>query len=765
MEKNHTALLQKLSLEANQVKDLAKNAKVCELIESFVEKYKIDSLDKKIGNLFVNFVVKSQWAQPEEADLLARYILEGKLTSNAHVEEATKWVKAHRGCKLEAADIEDFEKSSGVGVKFSREDIEKCVKNFFEENKAEIEANPRHPNVLNKLRGLLRFAPQNEVMEIYTEITKDIKPAKKEEEKKPKETKEAKDQESKEKKDAQPSEEEAQKEAAKKFKLEKLVARDLGESLNPPDILEAHKKRTGGAVVTRFPPEPNGYLHIGHAKSIRFNFKAASDYGGYTYLRYDDTNPEKEAQEYIDSIKDMVEWLGYKPKYVTHASDNFQRIYDTALELIRRGKAFVCKLSKEDNKALREAGEPSPFRDSSVETNLAEFARMTRGFYDEGEAVLRAKIDPKHKNPNMRDPAIYRVKFVPHPHVGSKWCVYPLYDFVHSLCDSFEDITHSLCTLEFENRRELYYWSLDALNLYRPYVWEFSRLNLNYNVLSKRKILRLVETGVVSGWDDPRLFTLAGLRRRGYPAEAINEFCDVVQISRKGNDNVVQFSVLESVIRDYLYEHAPHAFVICDPVKLTLTNVTEPTQLTPKELLHSLQLSQNVFVERNDVKLVDQKDFFGIAPGKLVRLRYGPMIRIETVEEDPATKQLSVKAVVLSAEEEAAAKKAKGVLHWLGESDAVDATLRLFDKLFTTEFPGDESGDILKDVNPNSLVIQSNSKISKALLNGIKVLDRFQFERLGFFCVDQLSDIAQSKLVFNRIVGLKEKEKEKLLGK
>jgi glutaminyl-tRNA synthetase len=557
---------------------------------------------------------------------------------------------------------------------------------------------------------------------------------------------------------AKKEEEEDEKALLIKYKTEKFMARDLSWSLNDPEILEAHQQRTGNKVVTRFPPEPNGYLHIGHCKAIRFSFKVAQDYDGYTYLRYDDTNPEAETQEYIDTIKDTVHWLGYTPKYITYASDNFEKIYEVAIRLIKLGKAYVCKLSKEEAKKFREEGRPSPFRNTPPEVNLREFQLMKDGFYAEKEVCLRAKIDYLNPNPTLRDPTIYRIKYVPHPHLGSKWCIYPLYDFVHSLCDSFEDITHSLCTLEFEGRRELYYWSLDQLNMYKPFVWEYSRLNITNNVLSKRKLVEMINKKMVDGWDDPRLFTVVGLRRRGYPAEAINNFCDMISVTRRGNDNVLQYSFLEHCIRQYLLDHAPKTFAVVEPAILELVNEEGVRSVEEKDLFHPLFVGKKVYVERSDVRLVDSKDFYGIAPGKMVRLRYGPFVRIHSVEED-GQGSFRVKGETVPSEQVENPKKVKGILHFVEKEHSVTAEVREYDRLFNAEFPGEKTGNFLDDFNHDSKKIHQNAKIWKDHAAKLVKEGKYQFERLGFFSVDYDSDLGAKKYVFNKTVGLKESEK------
>lgn len=408
-------------------------------------------------------------------------------------------------------------------------------------------------------------------------------------------------------------------------------------------------------------------MHIGHCKAIRFNFKLAQDYNGYTNLRYDDTNPTKENQEYIDKIKENVEWMGYQPKNIFFASDYFDKFYDHAITLIKKGLAFICKLPKEEAKELREAKKPSPYRDTPVEENLREFDLMRVGYYDEGEIVLRAKIDYQHANPNNRDPPIYRIMYTGHPHVGDRWCIYPLYDYVHCISDSIEDITNSCCTLEFENRRELYYWFLDKLDLYKPHVYEYGRLNLSYNVLSKRKLIQLIEEKCVSGWDDPRLLTIAGIQRRGYPAEAINQFCDLISVARRGNDTQLDIGVLEYCVRNYLKERVPHAFCTLNSFLIKIKNFKPSKEINEKEnkIPYTFSLEENVYVDKSDVRKTDDKGFFGCAPGKLVRLRYGPFLRIISVNDDFA------EAEIVDEKDIEDYQKIKGILHWVPEKESI----------------------------------------------------------------------------------------------
>lgn len=442
----------------------------------------------------------------------------------------------------------------------------------------------------------------------------------------------------------------------------------------------------------------------------------AQDYGGYTNLRYDDTNPDKETPEFIHKILENVQWLGYNPKNVLFASDYNEQFYQHAITLIKKSKAYMCFLTIEQQKEYREKKIPSPYRDSPVDDNLKYFEMMRAGYYSKGEAVLRAKVDYLHPNPVMRDPSIYRIKYTPHPHQGDKWCIYPLYDFVHCISDSIEDITHSCCTLEFEIRRDLYYWFLKELDLYRPCVWEYSRLNLSYNVLSKRKLVALVESKSVDGWDDPRLLTIAGIQRRGYPPQAINYFCDLISVSRRGNDKQLDIGVLEFCVRNYLKKHCPHAFGVVDPIPLTLVNLDKNTQI-PQEVhnfIYHFTLNPVVYVERADVRKTDDKGFFGCAPGKMVRMRYGPFVRILEVDDH------SLKGEIVPEDQIENYKAIKGILHWVGKDDSVEAEVRVYDKLFNTPFPGEGKKSILEDVNKDSKKVFKNSRIPTGIIDHLK---------------------------------------------
>eukprot|EP01017_Pseudomicrothorax_dubius_P024732 TRINITY_DN2627_c0_g1_i4.p1 TRINITY_DN2627_c0_g1~~TRINITY_DN2627_c0_g1_i4.p1 ORF type:complete len:654 (+),score=156.67 TRINITY_DN2627_c0_g1_i4:927-2888(+) len=553
-------------------------------------------------------------------------------------------------------------------------------------------------------------------------------------------------------------------------KIKTLVARDLEFAINDEKTLAEVRERTKGVVYTRFPPEPNGFLHIGHAKAIRFNFMAAKVLGGKCYLRYDDTNPEKESREFINSIQENVRWLGYEPFKITHASEYFGEIYELAVKLIKAGKAYICEQSSTELQEFRKAARPSPYRERSPSESLRIFEEMRMGKHPEGKYCLRLKIDYKHANPTLRDPVAYRVKYTPHPHTGNKWVVYPTYDFTHCINDSLESITYSLCTLEFEIRRDLYYWILNALGLYKPFVWEYSRLNISHNLLSKRKLTKLVEKGIVKGWDDPRLLTIQGLARRGYTPEAINEFCDVISVTRRGNETVIGVNVLEQCVRKDLEGKAPRVMAVLQPLRLILVDVPEDFVVTydiprhpknPSLGVRSIRLTKNVFIERDDFREEDHPEFYGLSVGKTFVLKHTKM----TFECVGYTKDGSNVAEVHARITKKGCttdelKRLKGHIHFISASEAIECETRLYEHLFTVENPS-ELPDFLTAINPISLRNITSSLIHRDLLNS-KPGDRFQFERLGYFSVD--IDSKEDRKVFNRIVPLCEKERRKALN-
>jgi len=528
----------------------------------------------------------------------------------------------------------------------------------------------------------------------------------------------------------------------------------------------------GGRIVTRFPPEPNGYLHIGHAKSICLNFGIAEDYpGAQCNLRFDDTNPEKESQEYIDSIIADVKWLGFQwAGEIRYASDYYDQFYEFALELIRKEKAYVCHLSPEEaaeyRGTLTEPGRNSPYRDRSVEENLDLFERMRKGEFKEGECVLRAKIDMASPNMNMRDPILYRIRFASHHQTGDKWCIYPMYDFAHPISDALEGITHSLCTLEFEDHRPLYDWVLDNITIEsRPRQYEFARLNLNYTVTSKRKLKQLVDEKVVSGWDDPRMPTLAGMRRRGYTPRSIRNFCDAIGVTR--SFGIVDVSMLEHAIREDLNERAPRAMCVLRPLKVVLENYPEgkveqlelPNHPQKPEMgTRPVSWTREIFIDEEDFAEVAPRKWKRLATGQSVRLRGGYVITCNEVIKNDEGKIVELRCTydpnTLGVNPEG--YKANGVIHWVSASHSLPAEVRLYDRLFQHESPDNnkEGKDFMEYLNPNSLQVLVESRVEESLGQATSELP-FQFEREGYFFLDPV-DSGEGRLVFNRTVTLRD---------
>ncbi len=539
------------------------------------------------------------------------------------------------------------------------------------------------------------------------------------------------------------------------------------------DIINQDRKadKYGGKVITRFPPEPNGYLHIGHAKSICLNFGIAREYSGTCHLRFDDTNPSKEDVEYIESIKEDVKWLGFDwGEHLYYASDYFERLYDYAVQLIQLGKAYVCNLSTEEIRAYRgtltEPGKESPYRNRSIEENLALFERMRRGEFKEGECVLRAKIDMSSPNLVMRDPTLYRIKHQHHHRTGDKWCIYPMYDFAHPLSDSIEGITHSLCTLEFEINRPLYDWILSQLKVKcRPRQIEFARLNLSHTVLSKRKLLELVEGEYVKGWDDPRMPTLSGLRRRGYPPEVIRNFCERIGVAK--THSVVDIALLEHCLREYLNKSAPRVMAVLRPLKVVIDNYPEHREEEleavnnpedPGMGVRKVPFSRILYIEREDFREEPPKKFFRLSPGREVRLRYAYFITCKEVVKDERGKVVEVHCTYDPESRGGGTKdgrKVKGTLHWVSAPHAIRTEVRLYDHLFLKKEPDntEEEPDFRVNLNPQSLEILKEC-LAEPSLKKAKPGERYQFERLGYFCVDP--DSSDKSLIFNRIVGLRD---------
>ena len=520
-------------------------------------------------------------------------------------------------------------------------------------------------------------------------------------------------------------------------------------------------------VQTRFPPEPNGYLHIGHAKAVCINFTTAEKYGGICNLRLDDTNPSKEDVEYVDSIMEDIKWLGFQWKNLYYASGYFDFIYECAVELIKKGHAYVCDLTADEIREYRgtltEPGKNSPYRDRSIEENLDLFSRMTAGEFENGTRVLRAKIDMASPNLNMRDPVIYRIAHVSHHQTGDKWCVYPMYDFAHPLSDAAEKVTYSLCSLEFENHRPLYNWFIEEIGFKEPpRQIEFARLNLNYCVTSKRKCLALVESGSVSGWDDPRMVTLCGMRRRGYPPEAVKDFVERVGVAKAYS--VVDFGLLEACVRDNLNLNAPRKMAVLRPLKVIIDNYPEgkteeiEVELNPNrpELgTETVVFSREIFVEKEDFMKEPVKKYFRLFPGGEVRLKGSYYITCKSFEMD-SSGEISCLHCDYDPDSKggttADGRKVRGTLHWVSAADHFKAEVRLYDRLFNVENPGDDSdGDLISKLNPDSLTVLENCLLEGSLRKA-KPGDVFQFMRQGYFCADK--DSTPEKPVFNRTVAL-----------
>ncbi|MGD8271756.1 MAG: glutamine--tRNA ligase/YqeY domain fusion protein [Desulfobacterales bacterium] len=551
-----------------------------------------------------------------------------------------------------------------------------------------------------------------------------------------------------------------------------------GEFSPPPNFIkyiineDLKAGKNDGRVHTRFPPEPNGYLHIGHAKSICLNFGLAEEYGGLCNLRFDDTDPAKEEVEYVESIKQDVRWLGYDwQDRLYHASDYFEQLFEYAVQLIKKGKAYVDSLSSDEIREYRgtltQPGKNSPFRERSIEENLDMFERMRAGEYDEGEHVLRAKIDMASPNMLMRDPTLYRIKKIPHYRTGGMWVIYPMYDFTHCLSDSIEGITHSICTLEFEINRELYDWILDQLEVYHPQQIEFARLNLNYTVLSKRKLIRLVEEGHVARWDDPRMPTISGLRRRGYTPESIRNFCERIGVAKA--DSMVDIALLEYCIREQLNRIAPRAMGVLRPLKVIIDNYPEG-QVEELDAINNPEdpdmgtrktpFSRELYIEQDDFMEEPPKKFFRLAPGREVRLRYAYFITCVDVVKDPATGEVTELHCTYDPQTRGGdapdGRKVKGTLHWVSAAHALKAQVNLYEHLFVKENPNavEEGKDFTDYINPNSLEILINCMVEPSLADA-RPGNRYQFERLGYFSVDT-KDNTPDSLVFNRIVTLRD---------
>ncbi|XP_050221503.1 glutamine--tRNA ligase, cytoplasmic isoform X2 [Mercurialis annua] len=771
-------LFLKIGLEEKTAKNTIANTKVTNNLLAVIHEAGVtEGCNRTVGNLLYTAATKYPANALVHRPTLLGYIVSAKIKTPAQLEAAFSFLS---NTASESFNSNEFEEACGVGVEVSEEDIKRTVNEVFEQNKASILELRYRTNVgdlFGHIRKRLPWADPKivkklvdaKLLELLGEKTAaDLEKPAKQKKEKPAKVQDKKVADS----PVQTSEEDLNPflifpNPDENFKVHTEVFFSNGSVLrcsNTRELLDKHLKATGGKVYTRFPPEPNGYLHIGHAKAMFVDFGLAKERGGCCYLRFDDTNPEAEKKEYIDHIQEIVEWMGWKPFKITYTSDYFQNLYDLAIELIRRGHAYVDHQTADEIKEYREKKMNSPWRDRPIAESLKLFDEMRVGLIEEGKATLRMKQDMQSDNFNMYDLIAYRIKFTPHPRSGDKWCIYPSYDYAHCTVDSLENITHSLCTLEFETRRASYYWLLHALGIYQPYVWEYSRLNVANTVMSKRKLNFLVTKNYVDGWDDPRLMTLAGLRRRGVTETAINAFVRGIGITRS-DGSLIRLDRLEHQIREELNKTAPRIMVVLHPLKVVITNLESGSimdveakkwpdaQSDDASAFYKVPFSNVVYIEHSDFRMKDSKDYYGLAPGKSVLLRYAFPIKCTEVvlAEDNET------VLEIRAEYDPFKKtKPKGVLHWVPEPssqvDPLRVEVRLFEKLFNSENPA-ELEDWLADLNPQSKEVVSNAFAVPSLGNAT-VGESFQFERLGYFTVDK--DSTPDKLVFNRTVTLRD---------
>ncbi len=758
----------KLGLSEQKAKETLKNANVTKTILAALSHCDVSALPDGAGMLLYHLCTRIKPQIIDHLALLVKYIMDKKLDTQVRVDAALEFVLTHGVTK--SINPEELEKACGVGIVVSPEEIDDAVSEIIKKYKGDMLAQRYRFNVgkiLQETRSKLPWADGKAVKsEVDVQIF-DLLGPKTEADLAP-----PKDKKSKEKKDT--VEKKNPVEAAKKedddsansiaeLMKNKVHFHAPGENYktdgyvttpNTERLLKEHLKQTGGKVITRFPPEPNGILHIGHAKAININFGYAAAHNGICYLRYDDTNPEKEEEKFFIGIKDMVEWLGYKPFQITHSSDNFQQLYEWAVLLIKKGHAYVCHQTADQMKGFNT--EMSPWRDRPIEESLQLFEDMKNGKIDEGQATLRMKITLEE---GKVDPVAYRIKFIPHHRTGDQWCIYPTYDYTHCLCDSIENITHSLCTKEFQSRRSSYYWLCNALDIYCPVQWEYGRLNVNYTVVSKRKIAKLITEHIVADWDDPRLFTLTALRRRGFPAEAINNFCARMGVT--GAQGAVDPQMLEASVRDVLNLTAPRKLVVLEPLKVTIKNFPESKAIKikvpdfpndPEKGSHEIHFDRVIFIEKSDFKENPEKGYRRLATNQTVGLRHaGYILKVEEVKKDSAGNVLEL---ICSCENVDKAEKPKAFIQWV--SNPLEIEVRLYEKLFkhkNPEDPNEVPNGFLSDCNMDSLNVLT-SFVDQSMKSA-KVYDKFQFERIGFFSVDPDSEKC-GKLIFNRTVGLKE---------
>ncbi|XP_075972930.1 glutaminyl-tRNA synthetase [Anticarsia gemmatalis] len=764
-----------LGLNDQKAKETLKNANVTKFLLAALNEVDVEKLPTGAGMLIYHLATKIKPQISAKLPFVCDYIAKGSIDSTLRVDAALEYLLSN----VSEAKIDSgaFEKACGVGVVVTPEQVEQAVEKHMAKYKAELLEKRYRFNsgiVMQAVRADLPWADgkaiKNEVdvqiLDLLGPKTEaDLAPPPKAE-KKPKGDggKKAKKVEDKASKPADKAESSDDVGGASSISelMKKLPFHAPGENFKSDGyvvtsdtkrLLAEHLKITGGKVRTRFPPEPNGILHIGHAKAININFGYAAAHDGVCFLRYDDTNPEKEEEKFFVGIKDMVEWLGYKPYKITHSSDYFDQLYKWAVQLIQKDLAYVCHQKSEEIKGFNPP--PSPWRNRPVEESLQLFEDMKNGKIDEGDATLRMKITLEE---GKQDPVAYRIRFKAHHRTGNKWCIYPTYDYTHCLCDSIEHITHSLCTKEFQSRRSSYYWLCNALGIYCPVQWEYGRLNVNYTVVSKRKIGKLIEEGIVRDWDDPRLYTLTALRRRGVPAGAINSFCAALGVT--GALGAVDPAMLDAAVRDLLNVSAPRVMVVLEPLKITITNFPseKPIQVTvpdfpnePDKGSHTVVFNKVLYIEATDFKEEPEKGYRRLTPKQTVGLRHaGYVIKVSKVIKDASNKVVEVECTAQPAD---SAEKPKAFIHWVSEPVAIE--VRLYEPLFkhkNPEDPNEVPEGFLSDCREDTLKVVT--AYADASIKGAKVYDKFQFERIGFFSVDP--DTTASHVIFNRTVSLKE---------
>jgi glutaminyl-tRNA synthetase len=770
-------LFQELGLDEKKAKETAKNKKLSQQLVFVLENSGCSEEERgSKGALLYNLAsTRTNKTSEDHLSFIAKQIAQGAISTDIQVQEALKYTASLSSPFSE----EEFKKASGVGIQVSAEEISSVVSSVVSQNKESILEERYATNqglLMRQIRSFnsnMKWASGKTIKDNLDRELEGLLGPKSEEDKLIK---------SKRVTIANPSPHinvDVDGESRRVFEGEVLKLHKPGE--NPQiseEIRQQHLRATGGMYITRFPPEPNGFLHIGHAKAMNFSFRFAELHKGITYLRYDDTNPEAEKQIYYDAIKDAVEWMGFNPHHVTAASDYFQQLYEYAIILIKKGFAYVCHQTQEEIHASRGGDAkgprtPSPWRDRPIEENLRLFDDMKNGKFKEGEATLRLKMDISNPNPFMWDLIAYRILYTPHCRTGTQWCIYPMYDFTHCLCDSIENITHSLCTTEFISAREAYYWVCDHVEVYKPVQWEYGRLRLNNTVLSKRKLTKLVQDGIVRGWDDPRIYTLAAVRRRGFPPKAINRFVERLGITTAFS--VVDVRLLESTVRDELNETAPRRMAILDPLCVIIENLpsehlqmislpdfseqTNNSQQSSANDQKQVPFTRRIYIDRSDFEpSSDDENFYRLTPKQPVGLYKVGVIEYLRSEKDSSGKVSTIYAKLLQNTDNESFKP-KTFIQWVADSPShrspVHCQVRMYHPLFKSSNPENVPGGFLADINPNSLEVLPNAMADCRLLTA-KVEDKFQFQRIGYFCVDPDSDIKTHNYVFNLTVSLRE---------